>query len=216
MKKDINNNKYIITSGVLMVVLGIVALSYNYLLEKKTKAYDQISFDLFDHYEELEDPDVGGGGDIEDPPIIEDPQKPDDKPYTYNYIGTLEIPKINLKKGFVDINSPDNNISKNVTIIKPSTMPDVEGGNFILAAHSGRGSVTFFDKLYKLNEGDLAYIHYNGVKYTYKIVKIYTQPKTGVVGIYRDYEKTSLTLITCTNNDDTTQTIYIAELIDKE
>ena len=50
-------------------------------------------------------------------------------------------------------------------------------------------------------------------KYTYRIVNIYTQPKTGKLAIYRDYSKTTLTLITCTNNDSTTQTIYISELI---
>ena len=56
----------------------------------------------------------------------------------------------------------------------------------------------------------------NNKKYTYKIVNIYTQPKVGNIAIYRDYSKTTLTLITCTNNDSTTQTIYIAELIKTE
>ena len=40
--------------------------------------------------------------------------------------------------------------------------------------------------------------------------------KNRIYDIYRNYEKTTLTLITCTNNDSTTQTIYIAELINKE
>ena len=70
--------------------------------------------------------------------------------------------------------------------------------------------------MYKLVVDDVAYVYYNNIKYTYKIVNIYTQPKTGVIGIYRNTNKTTLTLITCTNNDKTTQTIYIAELIDKE
>ena len=57
---------------------------------------------------------------------------------------------------------------------------------------------------------------YKGKKYTYKIVNIYTQPKVGNIAIYRDYSKTTLTLITCTNNDSTTQTVYIAELVKTE
>ena len=51
-----------------------------------------------------------------------------------------------------------------------------------------------------------------GKTYTYKITNIYTQPKVGKIAIYRNYDKTTLTLITCTNHDSTTQTIYIAEL----
>ena len=37
--------------------------------------------------------------------------------------------------------------------------------------------------------------------------------KTGIVRILRNRNKTSLTLITCTNGDNYHQTIYIAELI---
>ena len=70
----------------------------------------------------------------------------------------------------------------------------------------------FFNELYRLNIGDEAYVTYKGKKYTYKITNIYKQPKTGKIAIYRNYDKTTLTLITCTNNDDTTQTVYIAEL----
>jgi sortase (surface protein transpeptidase) len=70
--------------------------------------------------------------------------------------------------------------------------------------------------LYKLKLDDIAEVSYKGKKYTYKIVNIYTQPKVGNIAIYRDSTKTTLTLITCTNNDSTTQTIYIAELVKTE
>ena len=70
--------------------------------------------------------------------------------------------------------------------------------------------------MYKLSIDDIAEVSYKGKKYTYKIVNIYTQPKVGNIAIYRDYSKTTLTLITCTNNDSTTQTIYIAELVKTE
>ena len=59
------------------------------------------------------------------------------------------------------------------------------------------------------------YVTYNGVKYTYQIKNIYLQVKTGQIGIYRDVNKTTLTLVTCTKNDEAHQTIYIAELINK-
>ena len=31
-----------------------------------------------------------------------------------NYLGVLEIPKLNLQKGFLNIDNPDNNINKNM------------------------------------------------------------------------------------------------------
>ncbi len=154
----------------------------------------------------------------DDEPSTEDPgivEKPKPKPIDYSkyYVGTLEIPKINLKKGFLEINSPYNNVNRNVTVIQTSTYPDVDKGNFILAAHTGTSSVSFFTKLHDLVIGDLAYINYKQKKYTYKLVNIYTQPKNGSISIYRDTEKTTLTLVTCTKNTQDTQTVFILELI---
>ena len=71
----------------------------------------------------------------------------------------------------------------------------------------------YFKDLYKLDVGDKAYVSYKGVKYTYKIVKIYKQKKQGYVTIYRDPDKTTLALITCTKGDKKSQTVYIAERI---
>ena len=51
------------------------------------------------------------------------------------------------------------------------------------------------------------------MKYVYKIVNIYEVEKDGTVAIYRNYDKTTLTLITCTKNNDASQTVYIAELV---
>ena len=134
----------------------------------------------------------------------------------YYYIGYLEIPKISFKKGFVDINSQDNVVSKNITIISGSKYPNVDKGNFIIAGHSGTGVHSYFKNLYKLSVNDMAYVYYKDVKYTYKIVKIYKQPKNGAIAIYRDYNQTTLTLVTCTKDEKTTQTVYIAELVNKE
>ena len=91
-------------------------------------------------------------------------------------------------------------------------MPDVTNGNLILAAHSGDAYISYFAFLYKLNIGDFAYVTYGGTKYKYQIVNIYNVPKTGAVTINRNMNRSTLTLITCTKNSDTEQTVYIAEL----
>lgn len=136
-----------------------------------------------------------------------------DKKTNYSYIGELSIPKIKLKRGFVSKNSKYNNIQYNIAIAKEASYPDKERGNFILMAHSGNAYISFFDKLYRLEIGDEATVSYKAKKYKYKLTKVYNQPKTGQVAIYRDPTKKTLTLITCTHNDDYNQTIYIFEEI---
>lgn len=113
------------------------------------------------------------------------------------------------------MNSTRNNVDYNMQIIKPSNYPDVEKGNFIIASHSGTSNISYFKNLYKLIVGDEVIVYYNNIKYIYKIVKIYNHPKNGEVAIYRDENKTTITLITCTKNDNNNQTIYIGELINK-
>ena len=64
-----------------------------------------------------------------------------------------------------------------------------------------------------LTLGDTAKIYYKDVVYEYKIVSIYNIPKNGTAVIRRDKSKSCLTLITCTHNSDTEQTVYILERI---
>ena len=128
-------------------------------------------------------------------------------------MGVLEIPKVGLKRGFYNLDSKYNDIQYNVTLVEGSNMPDVVNGNLILMAHSGDAAVSYFAYLYILKIGDKAYVTYNGNKYTYQIVNIYDVPKTGRVKIVRSYDKATLTLITCTKNNDKSQTVYILELV---
>ena len=191
--------------GSLTILIGGFFLSYNYIQTKKIVAFDYMA-NVFYQAEEVEI--------LEHDGEIREEQKEELGEVTNEYIGYLTIPKINLKKGFLDIRSELNNVEQNITVIEGSSYPDKEKGNFIIAAHSGSGWKAFFNDLYKLSTGDKAEISYKGKKYTYKIVNIYKQEKTGKIAIYRNYDKTTLTLITCTNFDKETQTIYIAELQD--
>ena len=118
-----------------------------------------------------------------------------------DYLGIIEIPKINLQKRLYDINSYQNDVNKNIEILDSSDMPNVLGGNLILAAHNGNTSVGYFRNLHKLKLGDEVNISYNDVNYTYEITKIYDVLKTGKVNIKRDKSKTTITLITCPGSD---------------
>lgn len=139
-----------------------------------------------------------------------------DSSYTPNYIAFLEIDKINLRQGLLPIDNPYNYVDYHVQILEVSDFPNVINGNFILAGHSGTSSVAYFKNLYKLNISDTAKIYYNSKLYKYEIVNIYEETKDGSVNIYRNDEKTTLTLITCTKDDKEHQTIYILELVGVE
>jgi len=219
-KECVNSNKIIITIAVLTVLLGLFIIFRPYLQEKKDLAYDSLVSEVYDQeilasLDNVED-DSSSSTEIPEEKEEEEeeiPEKPEQVKPQNDYIGMLEISKINLNRGFVNPSSKYNDIKYNVTIINGSTFPDVDKGNFILAAHSGSGPLAIFKNLYKLKVGDKAVVTYNNKKYTYKIVKIYYQKKQGYITIYRDVNKTTLTLVTCTKNNSKSQTVYIAELI---
>ena len=207
-------NSTLIIIGIIIIASGFVLGFQEYFEERKNKTFSEMNILLYENeipenkeQDKLEEQ----NNEVVDNSNIEEPANNNDT--SYNYIGFLEIPKINLRAGFLDINSKYNNVDKNVTIIRGSTMPDKKNNNLILAAHSGSCSYCYFNKLYKLNKGDKAYISYNGEKQKYEIVNIYEVEKDGTVAIYRDYNKKTLTLITCTRNSDTKQTVYILELV---
>ena len=232
MLKNKNQYNKLFILGIFLLVIGTVALTYNYFKEKKLQAFDKMNIALIeteipDNIDNDDDIPEVDGQPLEEPSNNDEENNNDEQPsiqtpkpkpidYTKYYVGTLEIPKINLKKGFLEIDSPYNNVDRNVTVIQTSKYPDVEKGNFILAAHTGSSSVSFFTKLHDLVLGDLAYINYKEKNYTYKLVDIYTEPKDGSIAIYRDTEKTTLTLITCTKNTRDKQTVFILELINVE
>ena len=131
------------------------------------------------------------------------------------YDGIIEIPKINLIKGFYTIEDKRNNVNENVTVHYSSTYPNVENSNLILMAHSGRGEKAYFNDLVKLDEDSLIKIYYKGKKYTYKIATNYEINKTGNAVIQKNINKKSITLITCSQKDKTKQLVFIGYIIDE-
>ncbi len=132
-----------------------------------------------------------------------------------NPIAFLEIPKINLYRSLYNKDNPINNISKNVKIMNEATFPDVDYGNFILAAHSGTGSIAFFKDLHKISINDKVYVYFNNIKYEYNIKNIYDEIKDGTISLIKDPNETVITLITCKYKDKTKQTIYVGNLVNK-
>lgn len=208
MKK--NNLKFQVAAGVILIISGIPLLLSNYIKEKRDVVFSEMNLVL----SEINTRDIEN---VEEEPTVEEPTeevKEDNNNYIYEeYLGVLDIPKINFYKGFYSKTSSLNNVQFNLFVLKESDYPDVVNGNLIIAGHSGNYSNSYFNDLYKLSIDDTVTVHYQGKDYIYKITKIYNEKKTGTVRILRNRNKTSLTLITCTNGDNYHQTIYIAELI---
>lgn len=224
LKKEKISNKTIILVAVLCIILGFAILGHDYLLEKKNKVYDKMSFELSNIPEEVDNNTLTSDEELSDPeevineiiePEREEPEKPT-QTITYDYIGYLEIPKIKLKKGFVDIKSRDNDVDRNVAIMKDSRYPSVDGSLMVMAAHNGTCWNCYFKNLEKLSNNDLIIIYYDNIKYTYKLVNVYEVSKTGSVSIYRNSRKTTLALVTCKLGTKNKQVVYIAELDSKQ
>lgn len=111
-------------------------------------------------------------------------------------IGRIIIKKINLEKNLYEINSPQNTVEKNVTILKESTPPIEKESIMILAAHSGTGDIAYFNSLDKLELDDSITLIYKNKKYTYAVKNIWEEPKTGYINFNKEKGK-QLILTTC-------------------
>lgn len=206
-------NSTILLIGVIILLSGIYLGAGEYFKTKKEKAFTEMNLLLY----KSETPEEKEGPVEPTPePVPETNENTTPVERTYDFIAELEIPKINLKRGLVSMDSPYNNVDNNITIIGGSKMPDTPKSNLILAAHSGYCYFCYFNQLYKVSKGDTASLYYKGTKYTYQVVNIYNVPKNGQVAVRRNKTKTVMTLITCTKNSDTQQTVYILELINTQ
>ena len=116
------------------------------------------------------------------------------------YLGILNIPRINLKQGFYSISSKNNNVNRSVTILKESIMPNENGSIVYLVAHSGSGYLAFFKDLNKLEINDIIYLDINNVSYKYSINDIYELDKNGKIMVNHNIHENLLVLSTCSDN----------------
>lgn len=209
------NFKYQIAAGVTLLLVGTLLLFSNYIKDKRDVVFSEMNLvlssmdiGLVDDPIEVEETPTE---EVEETTEVQEEETQED--YTYEeYLGVIDIQKINLYKGFYDKTSNLNNVKFNLYVLSVSAYPDIERGNLIIAGHSGNYNNSYFRNLYLLEVGDDIVIHYNNKKYIYEISKIYLEDKDGSVRIIRDNSKTTLTLITCTKDDNNHQTIYISYL----
>lgn len=206
IKKEKNKSRFSIIGSFLIIGATSVFLFYN------------IYNFYINRIEEKQAEEFINNPVVEDTPVIEktteEVKEEVKQPETYNYVGVLEIPKINFKRGFLDIKDKNNNVNKNIQVLENSAMPNVNGGLLVIAGHSGSGRVAFFRNLYKLKETDQIYIYYENIKYIYQVQKYYEETKDGDISIDKNSEST-LVLTTCSQTDKNKQIVIVSKLIDK-
>ena len=216
-RRKINKKGQLLLVGLFFLLIGIIIITYLPIKTIKDKVFSEMKLAIYQDEinEDNETINDIGTSKVTNPTVPNNNQTETTtapkKYISYTYIGQLSIPKIRFKRGFVKKESKYNNIEYNITIAKEADYPDVKNGNFILMAHSGDAPISFFEQLYKLELGDIATVSYNAKAYYYRLVKTYQVEKTGKIAIYRDYNKKTLTLITCTHDDLTKQSVYIFE-----
>ncbi|MBR3116107.1 class E sortase [Candidatus Saccharibacteria bacterium] len=79
-----------------------------------------------------------------------------------------------------------------------------EIGNFVITGHSAGDVYSsnqykyIFSGLERLEDGDLIYVNYNSVRYTYRVVRKQIIDPSNVAALVMDTDKPLLTLVTCT------------------
>ncbi len=79
-----------------------------------------------------------------------------------------------------------------------------EIGNFVITGHSAGDIYSsnpykyIFSGLERLSEGDLIYVNYNSVRYTYKVIKKEVVEPSDVAALVVNTDKPLITLVTCT------------------
>jgi len=193
--------------GIYLIIFGVAILGSYFVY---TSSMEKRANDSVDEYisettstEEVEE-------------VIEQPkeEKKKEEAPKINYKAVLEIPSINLKSGIVDSTKNFKSINYAISADTNGNYPN-EMGNFILYAHSGTSSISFFRKLVDVQVKDNIYVYYNGIKYHYVVYDKYDIEKTGKAKVIKRKDDNYITLISCNQNRKGYQIIVIGKLVDK-
>lgn len=195
IKEKISKSRFTVIGSLLLLIGLSIFASYNIYNYYSYKVDNNKANDFIEEVKK------------EEPPVEIEEEN-------YNYIGVVEIPTIDFKRGFFNIDDRNNNVDKNIEVLINSDMPDITNGILAIAGHSGSGRTAYFKNLYKLKVNDEINIYYNNTKYIYKVNKNYEVDKNGIIDISRDKEQTTLVLTTCSKNK-TKQVVILAYLVDK-
>lgn len=209
-RKIKNSSKsQLIIVGFLLIILGVLLFSSNYLYNCFKNKNEEYLINNFFEEQQI----VTNDTSIEESKVIQKDKNNNSYTIKNNYIAVLEIPKINLKKGLFDKNSKSNNVNKNIQILDESEMPNVPNSILALAGHSGNSNKSYFRKLYQINYDDEIIVYYDYIKYLYRVIDIYVEEQKGSISV--NYGGNIIVLTTCAEEKDR-QLVVIGKLYNKE
>ena len=185
-KKSRKRRKYMPIVAGVAVMLAILFLQYNRLIFAPIMAYVSPGNAPASQIEAVD-------------PTITQAVSPDPR---------LIIPKLNIDVPIrfdiplSDVMSAMNNGVAHYRIAGASAYPG-EVGNFVITGHSAGDIYSsnpykyIFSGLERLEDGDLIYVNYNSVRYTYRVVKKQIVEPTNVASLVMDTDKPLITLVTC-------------------
>ena len=187
IKQSRRRRKFIPIMAGVAVVLVVLFLQYNRLVFAPIMAYVSPGNKPASEIEAI------------DPTIIQ----------TVSPEPRLIIPKLNIDVPvrydlqLSDVMSAMNNGVAHYRIAGASAYPG-EIGNFVITGHSAGDIYSsnpykyIFSGLERLEDGDLIYVNYNSVRYTYRVIKKEVVEPTDVAALVVDTNKPLITLVTCT------------------
>lgn len=207
VKTKIINNKIIVVFIILLVIISGIFICKTIEDNQKIKEEDELITSFFDLDKEIPKDTNDNQSKVSD----------DNQKIKEEYVGVLQIPSINLQKGFYKESSKKNTVDIGLEVISGSQMPNIQDSELVIAGHSGSGYLAFFKELDKVEKGSLIYVYYDEIKYTYKLEETTITDKDGEIKIEKDTNSQTLILTTCNpNNRGKEQLILISKLINKE
>ena len=204
-KNQKRNRRYLILVyiGIFLFFSSTLYFTYNYCKNKKQDSENNKKIEEFFEVK-----------DIEDETTTDTEQVVEEEKINIDYFAVLEIPKINLKRGIYNVDSKDNNVDKNIYILKSSTLPNKQDSHIILAAHSGNSYISYFRNLHRVNKNDEVFFYFKNIKYIYKVIDKYEVDKTGKIELEFTDSK-DITLITCVHGEEK-QLVVVAKIVSQE
>jgi len=134
--------------------------------------------------------------------FVEEPSLTEEKDADRIPYYTLDIPILGIKNAIVHLRGED---LKRELVQYPNTAIPGDFGNAVIFGHSvlpqffdPENYLTIFSTLYKLKARDEIIVHYDGVRYLYRVKEIFEVLPTDLSVLSQRFDGKVLTLITCT------------------
>lgn len=213
-----NNKKLIIEIIAIIVIAACLCIGY-YQYDKSKNAVEEINNET-DVISNNED-NIAAEEDIEENNENEEYAEADEEVIATtnveNQLGVLKVPSININRGFVKDEKNDGScMNNNICAIDFNDKFYEKNNSLVLAAHGDMSTSGYFKQINELTSESKAYIEYNGVKYTYRLIGSYKDARGDKAISFNNNSSSKSILHLFTTKDSKFYYIVDFELIGQE